>query len=72
MTWPEPLAGLRCAVCGAADHLVADHVRGIARCGSCGQTALISPAEIGQTQGGHGGGSGVAGGMAAGHPKGRP
>ena len=68
---PERLSGLRCAVCGAADHLVADHMRGIASCVSCGQTALLSDAEIGRAGAGDGCGSGVAGGMPK-APEGRP
>lgn len=46
MTWPERLAGLRCAVCKARDHLWLDPVRGIVECRRCGQSALVAPSEI--------------------------
>lgn len=71
MTAAERLAGLRCAVCKRRDHLVADHVRGVAWCESCGQSALLSDAEIGPAGASDGGGSGVAGGMPK-APVGRP
>lgn len=48
---PELLSGLRCAVCKARGHLWADHVRGIVECRSCGQSALLSDAEINDDKG---------------------
>ncbi|WP_181871637.1 hypothetical protein [Sphaerisporangium album] len=42
----ERLSGLRCALCKAVGYLVVDHVRGIASCESCGQSALVSDGEI--------------------------
>ncbi|WP_433423587.1 hypothetical protein ACQP1V_16105 [Microtetraspora malaysiensis] len=46
MTLHEHLSGLRCVVCGARDHLWADHGRGIVECRECGQSALLMDAEI--------------------------
>ncbi len=43
---PEHLLGLACAVCGARDHLWADHVRGVVECRECGQAALLLDSEF--------------------------
>ncbi|MCC5581567.1 hypothetical protein IMZ11_38795 [Microtetraspora sp. AC03309] len=63
---PEHLSGLACAVCGARDHLWADHVRGVVECRECGQSALLLDSEY-SPHGSHGsrdrgdGGDGGAG-----------